>query len=269
MDVSGASLRVQDVTVGYDARAVAGPWSAEITPGEIVAIVGANGVGKSTLLKVLAGLLRPVCGVVSLGTRCVHSMSERQRSLVVAYVDQQPSMATRLSARAVIELGTWRGGAGVPDATSRVRGVMEELGIEGFQGVPWHELSEGQRHRVAVARALVQCTEGVLALDEPFAALDSTGSVLVARALRRRAHAGVIVLASAHDAGLARALASVVVRLGDGRAPAAGCNALAMGSAEVMLSPEAMTSATGVPHWGLGQVDGSGGVGPDWGRALG
>ncbi len=261
-------LQLSNLVVGYDQRAVAGPWSADIGQGSILAVVGANGSGKSTLLRVMAGLARPMQGQVLLGGRSLHSLPEGNRCRCVAYVDQQPTMATRLSAEAVIQLGAWRGGAGVPSPASRVESVIGELGLSGLESVPWQELSEGQRHRVAIARALVQCTEGMLVLDEPFAALDSPSAVLVARALRARAQEGVIVVASVHDVCLARSLATTVARLGTGSEQLRPWSSVTLGTVDDMLSGDALTVATGVPHWSVVRPDGSRSVGPDWPGAL-
>lgn len=265
------ALVTSALEVGYGERVVAGPVSMRVERGAILALVGANGSGKSTLLRTLAGLAQPLGGSVQMGDEDVHAWDEAKRSRRVAYLDQAPRLAAALSVREVVAMGQWRGGFTRSTAShARIDGVLDELSLTALHDVPWTSLSQGQRQRTALARALAQDDCGVLILDEPFAAQDTAATVACAAALVRRARGGGTVIASIHDADLARAIATHALRL-----PNDGCTnvaraVLSPASVEESLSCAALEAATGVSHWrGADEAGTVRRTGPDWSRAVG
>ena len=141
-------------------------FSAEIAPGEIVAIIGGSGCGKSTLLRAIAGLDRATTGTVTLEATTIAAPHEK-----IGIIFQEPRLLPWLSRRRQYRLRPVRPSARARSASEwRVRSIAVGLADK---AAAWpRELSGGQAQRVAIARALVPQPE-VLLLDEPFSALDA------------------------------------------------------------------------------------------------
>jgi ABC-type nitrate/sulfonate/bicarbonate transport system ATPase subunit len=196
-------LRARGLVVARDKRVLLQGIDLTLRRGEVVAILGPNGVGKSTLLATLAGLLPAGGGELITGGR-------------VAAALQAPAMARR-SVQANVEaaLGWW----GVPrgERPARARRALASMQVEGLAGQLATSLSGGQARRVHLARALA-LDSSVLLLDEPFAGLDPVARAELlgdaGRALRDPSRATLVVL---HDRAEAWALADrLLVLLGDG-----------------------------------------------------
>jgi NitT/TauT family transport system ATP-binding protein len=155
-----AALR--DIVVRYPGRAPLGPVDLAITPGEIVAVVGASGAGKSTLLRLLAGLETPSQGAVVRGAGQGRTGFVFQNSTLMPWADVQTNVALPL------EL------AGMPRAETRRRAAtgLDAVGLGDRLSARPRQLSGGMAMRASLARALVTEPD-LLLLDEPFAALDS------------------------------------------------------------------------------------------------
>ncbi|HEY8475892.1 MAG TPA: ABC transporter ATP-binding protein [Chloroflexota bacterium] len=165
--VSAPAIRLRGVSHRFGATLALDGLDLDIAPGEFVAIVGESGCGKTTALRLMAGLLEPTAGEVELGGRAVRGPSPD-----VAMMFQRPVL---LEWRSVldnvllpIEI------AGLPPATHapRARELLRALGLAGFERKRPRQLSGGMQQRVALARALITRPR-VLLLDEPFSALDA------------------------------------------------------------------------------------------------
>jgi sulfonate transport system ATP-binding protein len=140
-------------------------FSAEIAPGEIVAIIGGSGCGKSTLLRAIAGLDRATSGTVTLDATAIAAPHEK-----IGIIFQEPRLLPWLSVADNIGFGL----SGLPasERRERVARALDRVGLTDKANAWPRELSGGQAQRVAIARALVPQPE-VLLLDEPFSALDA------------------------------------------------------------------------------------------------
>jgi zinc transport system ATP-binding protein len=187
-----ALLALRSLTVGHGGRAILPPLSLEVRSGELWALVGPNGGGKTTLLRTLVGLLPPVAGTV-----------ERPAGEAVGYVPQRSSVDPAVPER-VIDLvrgGLDRGLSFLsPLYRRRRRGavarVLAETSLEALAREPFATLSEGQKQRVLLARALVGDPR-LLVLDEPTAAMDVAAERAVfalLERLRRERDLGVVVV---------------------------------------------------------------------------
>jgi ABC-type transport system involved in cytochrome bd biosynthesis fused ATPase/permease subunit len=216
-DLRGATLSVRDVTVRYDGRAdpALDHLTLDVRPGEVLAVTGVSGAGKSTLLAVLAGLVTPAEGSVSVGGVDLAELDRTAWWRELTWLPQRPSFVAgtvadnvRLAdpeasdaqvARALADAGA----AFVADLPAGADTVLGEGGAG---------LSAGQRQRVALARAFLRDTPVVL-LDEPTAGLDNATEAAVLAALWRLA-AGRTVVVVAHRRALL-ALADRVVEVGE------------------------------------------------------
>jgi sulfonate transport system ATP-binding protein len=180
----------------------------EVAPGEIVAIVGASGCGKSTVLRLIAGLDRPTRGEVLVDGHAVDGIERR-----CAVVFQEPRLLPWRTLAGNVALG-------LPPGTGRAAGREEVLRwlevvvLREFAGHRPRQVSGGMAQRTALARALVR-RPGVLLLDEPFAALDALTRLRMQDLLDDvQRGAGTTVLLVTHDVDEALRLADRVVLLG-------------------------------------------------------
>jgi iron complex transport system ATP-binding protein len=216
--IAGAALRTRDLTVGYRARhltrAVLERINVTVSRGELVCLLGPNGIGKSTLLRTLAAMQPALAGRVELDDHDTRMLTagELARRLAVVLTDR--SVVDGLTARRVVELGRyphlgWFGVLSRRDCVA-VDAALAAVGASHLSDHEMARLSDGERQRVMIARALAQ-QPSVLLLDEPTAFLDLPSRVelmALLRELTRREH--VLAILSTHDLELALRVADVV-----------------------------------------------------------
>jgi iron complex transport system ATP-binding protein len=210
-------IRAVDVRVALDGRPVLAGIDLEVRPGELVAVIGANGAGKSTFLRACAGLLP--CPGVTLDGVPVAAMPAAARARRIAWLGQRSPLDAGFLVAAVVAQGRYAAG---PDPTA-VAAAMERCGIAELAERRFDHLSGGERQRVLLARALAQGADHLLA-DEPTAHLDPAAAVRIHAVLAATARAGAAVLVATHDLGWARQADRVMI-LVDGR-----CSALEAGA---------------------------------------
>lgn len=223
------SLVIDSLCVWHGAREAVRAVTVRASAGRIVAVIGRNGSGKSSLVRAIAGVHagRRSGSVVWNGrelTRC--SAADRARS--VAYVAQRPLVAADFTAREVINLA----GAVVARSNDHVERAIDALAVRELVDRPFAALSGGEQQRVVLARALAQHElGGLLVLDEPFNAMDLAEQHRVAGALQCLATAGSLVLVVVHDLALADALAHEVWWMEAGRLRVSGPRATVLDEA--------------------------------------
>ena len=190
-----------------------------VQPGEYVALMGASGSGKSTMMHILGCLDVPSAGSYLLDGTDVASLSERQLSVVrnqqIGFVFQSFNLVPRMSARANVDLPMLYAGVGVSERRARSAAALEMVGLVDRADHEPNQLSGGQQQRVAVARALVNAPALILA-DEPTGNLDKANSDVVAGIFQELAAGGQTIVMVTHDAQLA-ARAARQVRMEDGQ----------------------------------------------------
>jgi putative ABC transport system ATP-binding protein len=193
------SARLVANGVGYrrGGRTVLDGASLSVSAGEMVAVLGHSGSGKSSLLAVLAGLEPPDEGLVRLDgspLRIGDAVARRRFGLVL----QGYGLLTLLTAAENVEIALQARGVFGQEARLLAGDALAELGLAAVGGKLVEKLSGGQQQRVAVARALVTSPEVVLA-DEPTAELDHGAQDVVMAALQEAASGGACVVVATHD----------------------------------------------------------------------
>ncbi|MBX7220263.1 MAG: ABC transporter ATP-binding protein [Blastocatellia bacterium] len=162
-------LSWQHLSAGYGSHQVLRGCSLDVAGGELVALLGSSGCGKTTLLKIIAGLLAPTAGDVCFNGSSVLNLPAERRE--VAMVFQKPLLFPFLNVLENVAFGLKMRKVPEPERTERARQALRRVRLEGFETRRPAQLSGGQEQRAALARALVTEPK-ILLLDEPFSALD-------------------------------------------------------------------------------------------------
>ncbi|QDM18912.1 ABC transporter ATP-binding protein [Tardiphaga sp. vice352] len=160
---SDAAIALRGVTKVYDNGTVAlGPLDLTVRHGEFVSLLGASGCGKSTALRIIAGLTQASSGVVDVATRSGHT---------IGFVFQEPTLMPWCNVRDNVRLPLKLAHVANRESDARVMEALAQVGLADFASSYPRELSGGMKMRVSLARALVTDPD-ILLMDEPFAALD-------------------------------------------------------------------------------------------------
>lgn len=218
-------LSLEAVTAGYGGAAVLQAVSLVVEPGQLWAVLGRNGAGKSSVVRVACGLLTPSAGQVRLGGVALAGLTRAQVARQLAWVPQQPTAGEDFTARELVLFGRapWLPPFGLPGEgdAQRVEEALREVGALALADRAVATLSGGERRLVWLARALAQAP-AVLLLDEPTAFLDVKHQLEVLAVVRARVEAGLSALAVLHDPSLAMAFATHALLLEGGRVVAQG-----------------------------------------------
>ena len=218
-------LEASELRFGHPGRVVGDGLSLALRAGEVLALLGPNGGGKTTLLKTLLGLLPAQGGAVRLDGRALTGWSLPERARRVGYVPQGQASTFGYSARQMVLMGRTAhlgllARPGVHDHSVADQ-ALHRLGIGHLADRSVHRMSGGERQLVLIARALAQEPRAVL-LDEPTASLDFGNQGLVMRAIRALADEGLGVLFTTHDPNQALRCADTALLLREGRVQASG-----------------------------------------------
>jgi len=200
-------LSVQNVSAGYDETPVLKGVSADVGDGEFVGIIGPNGCGKTTLLRVISGVLGPTEGAVLLDGRRIADIPQRELARTLTCLSQDLKLDFPFTVREVAFMGRTphlpRIGRESPRDWEIVRNAMELADIAPLADRPITEISGGERQRVFIAMCLAQ-EPRLLLLDEPTSHLDVGHQLSILRLIRRlNIETGLTVVAVFHDLNLA------------------------------------------------------------------
>lgn len=210
-----ADMIARDLSVGYDKKVILEKISLEVKAGKIVVLIGPNGVGKSTLLKTVAGLLDAVSGQVLLDGESVKNFSDNARAKKIASMMTGRFSVDYMTAAEVVAGGrfpyTGMLGTLSDEDWKVVDEALETVGASKQRDVEFNRLSDGQKQRVLLARAIAQKPE-FLILDEPTSFLDigyKLSFIETLKDLSRRENIGIFM--SLHELEMAAKVADLVV----------------------------------------------------------
>jgi iron complex transport system ATP-binding protein len=219
------NLAAVALAFGYPRHPVGRGVTLAIGSGEVLALLGPNGGGKTTLLKTLLGLIPPQGGSVTLDDRPLSAFSIPERARLIGYVPQVHSGTFAFTAFEVVLMGRTAHGGLFARPSARDRAIamamLDRLGIAHLAERPTTMISGGERQLVLIARALAQEPRFVV-LDEPTASLDFGNQGKVMAQVRQLAADGLGVMFTTHDPNQALGHADRVALLRDGGVIAAG-----------------------------------------------
>ncbi|MFP4658269.1 MAG: ATP-binding cassette domain-containing protein [Desulfonatronovibrionaceae bacterium] len=198
-----ALLVLENVGHGFGRGAVFADVGLVLEPGQVILVVGPNAAGKSTLLKMAAGIIRPDSGRIIL-----------KKGIRVGYLAHESFIYPGLSA--LENLKFWSGFYGERHSEQDILEVLRRVGLERSAWEPAESFSRGMAQRLSLARVLL-LTPGVVLLDEPGSGLDSDSRRILAREVRLARERGAGIIWVSHDLGRDASEADRILALGEGR----------------------------------------------------
>ncbi len=200
-------LNTHNLSIGYrknkSCTTIISGLDLELKQGVLAALVGANGIGKSTLLRTLVGNQQPIAGIVNINNQNLSTISKKELSHLLSIVNTDRTQAGGLTVRELVALGRqpYTGFLGILDKNDQ-RIISESMQSAGISHKANHflaELSDGERQKAMIAKALAQQTP-IIILDEPTAFLDVESRLETMLLLHRLAHEqNKAILLSSHD----------------------------------------------------------------------
>ena len=235
------TLSVRNLTFAYRKTPVLTDVSFNAAPGELLAILGPNGVGKTTLFRCILGEQKRYLGTIAVDGENMRGFSARETAHRIAYIPQTHAMTFRFSVRDTVLMGTTHmlSTTASPGRTQEriAEEALEKLGILHLKDRSFDTLSGGEQQLTYVARALAQQAK-ILLMDEPTSSLDYGNQLKVLSVVKGLAAEGYTVLLSTHHPQHALRDADRVLALLDGRVSA-------FGPAKEVLTPALLESLYG------------------------
>lgn len=236
-------IKARGLAIGHAGKAILDGIELDLRAGEILCLLGPNGVGKTTLFRTILGLLPKVSGDLHVQGRDIDKLDRRQIATCLAYVPQAQTLPFAFTARDIVLMGR-SAGLGLfaqPSAQDEVLCdlAFDRVGIGSLKSKDMTRLSGGQQQLVLIARALVLAAPA-LVLDEPTASLDLGNQRRIIELLRQLSGDGIGIVLSTHDPDQAALMADRVLMLGPRGVVAAG-------PVEDTMTADALSATYGTP----------------------
>jgi iron complex transport system ATP-binding protein len=236
-------IDLRNLSISVPGRTLLHAVDARLEAGELTAILGANGVGKTTLLRVIGGLRAPLAGAVRIDGEDVWTIRPHERARLVSFVTGDEAMLETLLVRDIVAAGRfphhawWHWNADASDERA-IESALQAVQMSEYAQRLFSTLSSGERQRIWIAMGLAQETP-VLLLDEPTSHLDIRVAHEILALLREVGKSGRTVVCALHDLNEAAAYADRVMLLGCARV-------LALDTADRVLREEYVRQAYGI-----------------------
>ncbi|KPV59954.1 iron-dicitrate transporter ATP-binding subunit [Paenibacillus sp. A3] len=236
-------LYTERLDIAYGERSIVQNLNISIPSGQITALVGANGSGKSTILKAMARMMKPKQGSVFLDGKSIHQQSTKEVAKQLAILPQNPTAPDGLTVSELVTYGRFPHQKGFGSLTKEdreiVRWSIDMTGMEEFHDRPVDQLSGGQRQRAWIAMALAQGTD-ILFLDEPTTFLDMAHQLEVLKLLEKlNLEERRTIVMVVHDLNHATRYAHHMVAIKRG-------TVAAVGSPAEVMTPEMLQNVFGI-----------------------
>ncbi|WP_248926701.1 ABC transporter ATP-binding protein [Paenibacillus hamazuiensis] len=236
-------LFAERLHIGYGETTIVGDLNLRIPDGKITALVGANGSGKSTILKTMARIMQPQSGGVFLDGKSIHRLQTKEVAKQLAILPQNPTSPEGLTVSELVSYGRFPHQKGIgsfsPEDKRMVAWALEVTGMGEFAGRPVERMSGGQRQRAWIAMALAQGTD-ILFLDEPTTFLDMAHQLEVLKLLEKlNREEGRTIVMVVHDLNHASLYAHHLVAIKKGAV-------IYEGSPAEVIHPEMLREVFGI-----------------------
>ncbi len=210
-------IELEDINFSYNKdKIILSDFSLKIAKAEFCSILGLNGIGKSTLLKIMSGYLKPSSGSVKIANKDISSFSAKELAKIRSVLEQESQLNFNYTVKEVVELGYF-----ALDKNS-LNEIMQDCEICELAHRNFTELSGGEKQRVSLARVIAQIysedmSNKILFLDEPSASLDPLHTHLIMRLAKKLQSRNCTIVAILHDPNLAYAYSSKIVGISDSK----------------------------------------------------
>jgi len=210
----GEKISTRSLRIGYSSGRCKVPILPELnaaaSAGELIAVIGRNGIGKSTLLRTLAGLQPALEGEIKISGKDISEYTRMELARSIGYISTEVVRVNNMTVYDLAALGrfphtNWLGYTDDEDRR-KIRDALIKAGMEGFESRLLSELSDGERQRAMIARVISQ-DAGIMIMDEPTAFLDIAGRYEITRLAYDLTRAGKTIIYSTHDLDPALAMA--------------------------------------------------------------
>lgn len=200
-------LRANDLSIGFKENLLFRSINIEESAGNIIALIGSNGRGKSTLLKTLANLEKQIDGDITINGENINNLSSRRLSELITFVSPVSERVQYLKVEDMLSINcyhrtNWIGSLN-EEEKNKIKSALKLVGLDGFATRNCNSLSDGEFQRATIAGAIVLNSK-IIMLDEPTAFLDVPNKLLITKLLRDIAHSkDKLIIFSTHDIKLA------------------------------------------------------------------
>lgn len=214
-------LSTNNLSVGYKNKTILSNINISIDKGEVISLLGANGIGKSTLLKTLIGEITPITGDIFINNQNLSTISQKTLSKLIAIVTTDKVQAGGLKVHELVKLGrhphTGFFGKLSENDIILTRQAIKDVGIAHKENAFLSELSDGERQKAMIARAIAQQTPLII-LDEPFSFLDTASRIEILSLLKQISRQNQVgILLSSHDVSQAMRMSDRIILIDKNR----------------------------------------------------